>query len=93
MARYTVITYEVYVVGKGWYGQTIATTYTLPKNIEPIRDAIEQWLCTNSGDFQSISDFGASIDDIEIPFETEEGECIWHNCMFPDCTFSMHESE
>jgi len=43
------------------------------------RDSLEQWLCMNTGDFQSIIDFSASIEDggttINIPWATEEGEC------------------
>ena len=38
------------------------------------RSNIERWLATNSGDFSSITDWSASIGEIEIPFEHEESD-------------------
>jgi hypothetical protein len=45
--------------------------------IEITREDVEQWLATNSGDFQSIIDFRASIEDgdktLDFDFATEDG--------------------
>ena len=45
------------------------------------RDSVEQWLATHAGDFQSIQDFSASIEDgeatIDIPWATEDGELAY----------------
>ena len=96
---------SVGVVGKGWYGQTISTDYTLKDyNVRTIQDLaniragiddaaieradVEMWLTSNSGDFQSITDFAASINlgkpgsDVEIPFETRDAADIYMDCMF-----------
>jgi hypothetical protein len=49
------------------------------------RDAVEQWLATNSGDFRDILDFDASIEDgdqtIDIPFATEDGELAYYDTL------------
>lgn len=43
------------------------------------REAVDQWLTTNSGDFSRVIDFEASIEDgeqtIDIPWSSEENEC------------------
>jgi len=48
------------------------------------RDSVEQWLTTHSGDFQSVQDFSASIEDggntVEIPWATEDGEMAFNDC-------------
>lgn len=80
MAVYTVRTRDVHVVGKNWYGQTVATTYDLPKDIPAARLDIFDWLCTHAGDFQRIDDFAASIEEVEIPWTTEEGELAYYDC-------------
>lgn len=45
------------------------------------RESVEQWLCTHTGDFQSIQDFSASIEDgentIDIPWASEDGEMAY----------------
>lgn len=52
------------------------------------RESVERWLCTHAGDFQSITDFSASIEagetTVEIPFATEDGEMAWCDCMCHD---------
>ena len=86
MARYTVVTYEVDVVGRGWLGQRIATTYDIPREDgqafralapDTCYDAVERWVAMHSGDFSWIDDWRASLDEIEIPFGTEAGEEQW----------------
>jgi hypothetical protein len=48
------------------------------------REAIEDWLGTNSGDFQCVDDFYASIGNEEFPWEKgEESELTYHDCMYP----------
>lgn len=48
------------------------------------RESVELWLATHAGDFQSITDFHASIEDgeetIEIPWGSEEGEFQYCDC-------------
>lgn len=86
MGRYTVVTRDVFVLGRGWYGQEMTYTYTLPQDILPTREAIQDYLGAHAGDFQSITDFAASIDEVEIPFGTEENE--WR---YTDITFREEE--
>ena len=83
----TVVTHEVFVVGRGWHGQPMATTYNLiPYGLENLgeftRDNVQKWLDTHAGDFQVITDFSASLAEVEIPFATEEGELAWYDLMF-----------
>jgi len=47
------------------------------------REDIDMWLTTHSGDFRSIDDFAAYIDDTEYPWEHEESECTYNDCMYP----------
>ena len=51
------------------------------------RESVEQWLTTNSGDFQSVTDFSASIEDgentVDIPWASEESEFTYVDCMYP----------
>ena len=89
MGRYTVVTHEIDVVGHGWYGQVMATTYTLsPYHLENIgeftRGNVQDWLDKNAGDFQDIIDFSASSDETVIPWESEEGEMVYDECMYQD---------
>lgn len=48
------------------------------------RDSVEQWLMTHSGDFQSVKDFEASIEDgdktIDIPWQDEESQYTYCDC-------------
>ena len=79
MAVYMVRTRDVFVLGKGWWGQTIGNKCTLPKDVPATRDAILDWLDTNAGDFQSVTDFAASIEDVEIPWAEPENEDLWYD--------------
>ena len=45
------------------------------------REAIEYWLSLNSGDFRGIDDFYASINGEEFPWENEESELTYFDCM------------
>ena len=83
MAVYTVRTRDVFVLGKGWYGQAMAYPYTLPKGIPATRDAIQDWLGSNSGDFQFITDFAASIEETEIPWAKEENDFLYNDMIDP----------
>lgn len=51
------------------------------------RESVKEWLSKNSGDFQSIVDFEASIEDgdetIDIPWAKEENEIVYADCMYP----------
>lgn len=77
------------VIGPIWWpaGQTCAMRYDLSaydvENIgEATRENVEQWLCTHSGDFQHVEDFYAAIGETEIPWETEESEFTFSDCMY-----------
>ena len=85
MDRYTVVTNQVHVVGRGWYGQKIAYTYDLRaydmENIGEInRESIQNWLDKNAGDFQSVIEFCIDIGDHFEDFATEEGQRLWNDC-------------
>jgi hypothetical protein len=69
-------------------GGKATMTYTLDKfdreNIGELnRESIEDWLTTHSGDFQSIIDFSASLDDLEIPWSNEESEFEYGDITYP----------
>ena len=96
--KYMVRKSFVQVVGTIWLPPvTAATTYPLRQyDIDNARDdagaitreSVEQWLYTHAGDFQSIDDFSASIEDgedtIDIPWESEDAECTFYDCMYPE---------
>lgn len=45
------------------------------------REAVEHWLSLNSGDFQAVDDFHASIGALDIPWNDEENELTFIDCM------------
>lgn len=80
------------VVGGIWlpYGAKASLRIDLSKyDLENIKDEKEQftregislWLAAHSGDFSSILDWSASIEEgnetLDFPFDTEEGEIAW----------------
>ena len=48
------------------------------------RDNVAAWLSANSGDFQSIDDFRASIGDDEIEWADEESEFTYDDLVYPE---------
>ena len=46
------------------------------------RANVETWLSANSGDFQSIDDFRASVGDAEIEWADEESEITYNDCVY-----------
>ena len=46
------------------------------------RGNVETWLSANSGDFQSIDDFRASVGDDEIEWADEESEFTYNDCVY-----------
>ena len=74
MAIHTIVTRDVFVIGRLWMGGKAGCKYTLPKNIPSTREDIQEWLDTHAGDFQEVIDFGASIEEVEIPFLDQENE-------------------
>lgn len=91
--KYTVRQSYIDVIGKIWMpATTCAMRYRLTgydvENIKAhdekgkiTRDAIEQWLVLNSGDFQSITDFSGSIEDgdesITIAWKDDDSEMAY----------------
>lgn len=85
--RYTVKKSVIDVVGKIWLpAVTCSMRYTVSAHdVENMRDddgkitrdSVDQWLACHSGDFQSVQDFRASIEDVDktvdIEFSTEDG--------------------
>lgn len=45
------------------------------------RASVRRWLQANAGDFSQITDFHAIIGETEIPWETEEGEAAYQDCV------------
>jgi len=94
--RYIVRRSVVDVYGKLWMPMTPAAQRTelSSYDIDNIRDedgnitreSVEDWLMGNSGDFSTVVDFSASIEDgdmtIDIPWATEEGEYGYSDCMY-----------
>lgn len=95
--RYTIRKSVIQVIGKIWMPAILcAQEMTLSaydvenakdEDGKLTRDSVEHWLSLHSGDFQSIQDFYASIEDgnetIDIPWKDEESEFTFSNCMFP----------
>jgi hypothetical protein len=92
MARYIVRRSFIDIVGGIWwpYGATCSLRKDLSQyDIDNMRDedgeitreSVEQWVCLNSGDFSSILDFSASIEDgdrtIDLEWATEDGETAY----------------
>lgn len=94
--RYTVRTSLVSVVGRIWMpAATCAMDYTLSAHdVENMRgedgsitrEDVADWISTHSGDFQSIADFSASIEDGEATLDFDWADPIsestYHDCMF-----------
>ncbi len=87
--RYMVERNFVQVIGTIWMpATTAAMEYPLSSyDVENIgkltRENVEQWLTTHSGDFQGIDDFYATVGDTEIPWNSEESEMTYNDCMYP----------
>jgi hypothetical protein len=80
--RQTRVAY-VLILGDIWMP---STTASLHKNLsdydlinigEFTRENVEQWLTSNSGDFQSVTDFYAVCGETEIPWSSEDNECAY----------------
>ena len=88
--RYMIERNWVEIIGPIWWpsGAICAQRIELSghdlENIgEFTRDNVEEWLCTHSGDFQHVQDFYATAGDIEIPWDDEESEFTYQDCMYP----------
>lgn len=87
--RYIVEKNFVQVLGKIWMPACqAAMEYPLDSHAvecigEFTRENVEQWLCTHSGDFQSIQDFCATVGDEWIPWEFEDSEWEYGDLMYP----------
>lgn len=98
MTRYTVRKSYIDVLGYIWLPRVLCSL-RIPCDsyaIEQMRDddgnitreSIEDWLTMHSGDFQSVEDFSASIEDgdntIDIPWSSEENECAYLDTLGDD---------
>ena len=97
--KYTVRKSIIQVIGNIWQPGVglCAMDYTLSAydldnarddDGELTRESVEHWVMLHSGDFQSIKDFHASLEDgpdsIDIPWQFgEDSECEFNDCMFP----------
>ena len=95
--RYTMRKSIIEVVGRIWMPAIIIShRYTLTdydvNNAKDddgnlTRESVERWLCFHSGDFQSVVDFHASLEDgdktIDFPWQNEDSECTYCDSMFP----------
>ena len=92
MAKITIRRSYIIILGRLWMPQCMASMYKMlsayyAENIraegdgEITREAIEQWLAVNSGDFSSVVDFVASIEDgdetRDFEWTTEENEIAY----------------
>lgn len=99
MSYYTVTVRRIDVLGYIWMPSTLAatqisvSTYDVENMLgyaehqtgkrELTRDAITHWLSLNAGDFSSIVDFHADIADFDSPWQNEENEMQFADCMWP----------
>ena len=49
---------------------------------EITREDVAEWLTTHSGDFQSVTDFSASIGDTDIDWDDIENAFIYNDCVY-----------
>ena len=76
----------VQLVGKIWIPQVTCaqcvnlTDYDLANIGDFTRENVEQWLCTHSGDFQSVDDFRAVCGSVEIEWANPESEFAYCDC-------------
>lgn len=97
--KYLVRKSVVHVVGQIWMpGITAGQTYDLDSYAlgnarddegKLTRESVQRWLDTHAGDFSSVTDFWASLEDdngetVEIPWQDEESEVTFNGCMFPE---------
>jgi hypothetical protein len=100
--KYTVRKSVIRVIGQIWMpATTAATTYELDSYAvgnarddegRITRESVQRWLDTHAGDFQSVTDFEASIEDgdttVDIPWADEDSELT-----FGDCTNDYDEDD
>ena len=55
--------------------QKTLSDYDLDNIGEFTRENVEQWLTSNSGDFQHVIDFTARCGSVEIEWSSEDNEC------------------
>jgi hypothetical protein len=100
--RYMVRVSYVDVIGKIWMpSTTCAQRKTLRAyDVENIRAcgngritrrAVEQWLCTNTGDFSSIEDFRYSIEDGKKTRDSDWAHGDTSDCTYSDCMYPAEE--
>lgn len=97
--KYVVRKSVVQVVGKIWMPNNVPVAQDFELSDYDVnnarddegkitRESVQRWLDTHAGDFSSITDFSASIEDgdatIDIPWESEESEMAYGECMFGD---------
>lgn len=85
------------VIGPIWMPSVdAATRYTVSSydlenmrdgNGKITRDSVQRWLDCHAGDFQSVTDFSASLEDgdetVDLPWAHEESELTYGDCMYP----------
>lgn len=86
--RYTVRQSIVDVIGKIWQPGcgTCAYRYNIPAGHSlRTREDVANWLSTHAGDFQSVTDFAASLEagkrTIDIPWQSQDSEVIYMECV------------
>ena len=63
----------------------IRATFRGPDDLvedEITRKDVAQWVAVHTGDFQSVTDFNASIGDLDIDWEDLENAFVYHDCMY-----------
>lgn len=87
--RYMVEKNFVRVVGGIWQPgvgpcamERSLSSYDVRNIGEFTRDNVQKWVDRNMGDFQSITDFYATVGDEEIPWADEENELTFNDCMY-----------
>ena len=54
----------------------------LERDGETMREKVEMWLTTHSGDFQAVIDFAGPVGDEWIEWESEDNEMLFNDCMY-----------
>lgn len=88
--RYLVERNFVQVLGRIWQPMAGPCAMEYPLTARDVanigrftRDNVAAWLSANSGDFQSIDDFRATVGDDFLEWDREESEITFNDAMFP----------
>jgi hypothetical protein len=86
--KFTIERNWIEVIGRIWMPPVICaqhidlSSYDIKNIGEATRENVENWLGSHTGDFQSIKDFHAVVGETDIPWNDEDSEFTYQDCMY-----------